>query len=170
MIIHIGGPPGCGKSTLLNTIENNDKLKDHYKLIDLDDLGFKIMLKFKNVDLLKKEFQITYQNKIIEINKKYTNVIYIGMHFPDPRMELNGKEVFIKPFELELFANKKYCLNPGIDTIVKQFLIRHIIKSNILKEKTINVKNIINDTKYWINEYKKRNYKMLSAEKIVKLL
>ncbi len=161
--------PGSGKSTLLKSLNKNILKK--YKIIDLDNLGHKILNKFNNSDKLKKEFELTYQNKIKDINTKNKNVIYVGMHFPDPRMILNNKEVFIKPFELELHADLKLCLNPGLDIIVKQFLIRHIKNTdNILTEKSINIKNIIEDTKYWLFEYKKRNYKMLTSDKIIKLL
>lgn len=132
MIIHIGGPPGAGKSTLL---KNFKKQLKKYKIIDLDDLGYKIKCSFKNLETFKKEFQKTYQNKIDEINKNNKNVLYVGMHFTDPRMEFKGKEVFVKPFELTLNADKKYCLNPGVETIVKQCVMRHIANTNISKEK-----------------------------------
>ncbi len=176
MIIHISGSPGAGKSTLGKYFKYKYR---NAKVIDLDQLYDNIMRKLSNnenvreIDV-KKNIKKYYQAEIKKYISKYDKLIFVGLSFPDPRVEFRGKEIRFKPFYVDIPTKYKYFI------IVPQYeLYRRILKrdfNNIIK----NSKEYFNevrekgkitvpidiDDKFWRDVHKKQNYKFYDSEKV----
>lgn len=141
MIIHITGPPGAGKSTLADQFKV-DKL-------DLDHVHQTLAKKYKckHNDI----FQKYVDDKIQQYRNQNKHLLIVGMHYPDPRTPTCNS----RPFHLKINADVKLCLNPGVETIVRQLIKREISHIQLAH---LDVKQMLKDTKWWINTFVKEGY------------
>ena len=119
MIIHISGAPGSGKSTLGQYIKKNYK---NIIVYDLDDLYHTMIKKMENqsLEIFKKNLRIEFQKYVDKLIKNNENICFVGLNYPDPRISYKEKEVFVRPFKVEIHADHKFYIDIPIKQIVKQ--------------------------------------------------
>lgn len=178
MIIHISGAPGSGKTTIGNWIQNNFK---NTIVHDIDDLYNKIIMKKskENIKNFSKTIVTDFQKYIDNIisRNKNKNLVFVGLNYPDPRIELHNKEIFLKPFKLNMRSDYNFYIDIPIHQIIKQYFKRTLAETlqdsdNILeeimknKEKKyeIDLNDVISDTIEWKKMFKKDNYIMIGYE------
>lgn len=188
MIIHIAGAPGSGKSTLGVWIKNNyDKSK--VIVFDIDDL-YNNFIRAKEREAatlatIKKNWSKDMQKFIDEIVKKHQKsvLVFVGLNYPDPRIQFKNKEIFVKPFKLKLYADHKFYIDVPVKQLIEQRLTRVLnqlsktddarLKTMLKKnDKTIevNIKEWVDDAKEWKSTFAKGKYKMMGSSDIKKSL
>jgi uridine kinase len=186
MIIHISGAPGSGKTTIGNWVRKNFK---NVLVYDIDNLYHDYLhLKEKNnspVITLKQDISTEMQKYIDMIIDKHKTkkIVFVGLNYPDPRIQYKNKEVFLEPFSLNMHAGHEFYLDIPSNQIIKQRLIRTLKESienvdNILgelakakKEKfQIDIGRWMSDNKEWKKTFKKRGYTMIQTDKLKETL
>lgn len=116
-----------------------------------------------------KQYPVLFKKYIDEIVQKYRdnnqNLVVVGMHYPDPNV---GKGKFIKPFHLDIKADVKICLNPGVETIVKQYIRRELDHMSI--EDIWKIPDLLRSTCEWLATFKKEKYKFMTPRETAAVL
>lgn len=179
MIIHISGAPGSGKTTIGEWIKTNFK---NVKVFDIDDLYWDFIgkreKKFDNINLFKKNFAKDMQSYVDKIIDKHqdTNIIFVGLNYPDPRIEYKEKETFVKPFKIDTKADYKFYIDLPAEQIVKQKIKRDLneiiddiddFMEEHKKEKfEINLKEYYQEVLFWKKMFAKDGYDMVQPKDI----
>lgn len=170
VVIHISGIPGSGKTTLGKWIKKNFKIK----VYDIDDLHHYLLNKQTNLKNFSQKFQ-KYINDLIIKNKN--NVIFVGLHYPDPHIEFKNKIIDIKPFKLKINGEKYFITLPNEQILWQHFMreLKDIIKNpkdyfNYTIEnpdyKMLDINEWKKDFTYWKKIHRKENYQFLSLDQI----
>lgn len=178
MIIHISGAPGSGKTTLGQWIKKNYK---NIVVYDLDDLYHKVIKKIENLsqEIFKKYLRNEFQKYVDKLIKNNKNICFVGLNYPDPRISYKGREIFVKPFKVEINANHKFYIDIPIKQIVKQKFMRtlsetledtdHILDDIIMSKKKVfelHIGEWISDSMEWKIMFQEEGYLLLNHDKI----
>jgi len=173
MIIHITGSAGSGKTTLGKKLI---KLFPKYKIIETD--GFitsKDRIKRDKLKTTKEQVNFIfniYNNKFNYYNKKYKNIIYIGL--------LDSSVPNGKIFNKVTFDYKLY-LRITLSEFIKRYYTREVKNGILTDKKYINMvvkkkwyvlssDELITQYNNDIKNYKKLKYKLMTDKEIIKFI
>lgn len=129
MIVHITGAPGSGKSIIGKWIQDNYDIV----VFDIDNLYHDFIAKKEKsnetIGQFKKNIGVELQNYIDKIIKKYDDIIFVGLNYPDPRIQFRGREIFVEPFKVNLNADYNIYIDIRISQIVKQKFKRTLVET-----------------------------------------
>jgi adenylate kinase family enzyme len=167
MRIHISGAPGSGKSTIGRWIKQYFKVS----IVDIDRVFHKyIQMCEQNKSMSVNDFKNTIQESLYGIFDSFIStkpIVFIGLNYPDPRIEFRGREIFIEPFRINLNADVNIYIDIDPIECAKQKLKRELKMINVDelvengREISFNPKDIIRETRHWRKTFIRRKYTMV---------
>ena len=172
VLVHISGSPGSGKSTLGYKLS---KLFPKFKIIETDRfVTNKDRIKRDKHKLLKdrrKFISNIYQNKFNYYNKKYKNIIYVGILNSSMQGALYKKQkfdykIFLNVSNLELF--KRYYGREVVNGILTSD--KYIRKSIKGEWYILSSTEVLEWHKKEIGQHKKLGYVLMTEKQIINLI
>lgn len=161
-VFHIAGAPGSGKTYFGDIFRNNKKCT----VYDIDDIYMHCVKHYVNKS--KKQFVkeiASFAQKVIDriVDSKTTNIIFVGINYPDPRVIFHGKEIFLHPFKLNMHADYNIYLNVKSKVILERLKKREEKRNG--DDSVVDEKEEKANIKWWKKKYK--GYSSMTFDKAV---
>jgi len=171
--IHISGTPGSGKSTLGIKLQ---KMFPKFKIVETDKFvsraNRKKRNKYKYMKDKKKFIFDIYKKKFNYYDKKYKNIIYVGIldsSVPDGSLYIN------KEFDYKIF------LNVSDIELIKRYYTREVKEALLSNDKYIkevikgewyilSSEEVLSSHKERITDHKPLEYKLMKEKQIINLI